>query len=242
MITRTKAIVIHQVKYSETSIIATFYTEAFGRQSYIINGIRNPKSKQKAGIIQPLFLLEIEAYHKSGREIQRLKEFRPDFIFQSLPFDPVKRAVTFFLAELLSKILRNEESEPELFNFICHSIKAYDEMEQGTANFHLWFFASLLGHLGLQPNNNYSETYQWFDLKNGKFLITRPLQLNTPNPEHSRLLSELFAHKMDTLFLIEMNGAQRKKLLEYLIEYYTIHFERIGKINSLTVLSELFHS
>jgi len=241
MITRTKAIVIHQVKYSETSIIATFYTEAFGRQSYIINGIRNPKSKQKAGILQPLFLLEIEAYHKSGREIQRLKEFRPVYIYQSLPFDDVKRSVTFFLAELLSKILRNEESEPELFQFIFESLQFYDEMKQGSANFHLWFFAKLLGHLGLQPQNNYSETYRWFDMKNGRFLITRPLHPDTPNPDYSKLLSELFARKLDAIYQIELNGSQRKTLLEYLIEYYTIHFERIGKMNSLAVLSELFY-
>jgi DNA repair protein RecO (recombination protein O) len=241
MITGSKAIVLHQVNYSETSIIATFYTEAFGRQSYIINGIRNTKSKQKTGVIQPLFLLEIEAYYKSGREIQRLKEFRLDYIYQSLTYDVVKRSITLFLSEVLFKILRNEESDTELFQFIHQSLILYDELKQGTANFHLWFLANLLGYLGLQPQNNYSETYRWFDMKNGRFLITKPIHPTTPDPDYSRLLSMLFSYRLEDINLIALNGIQRTHLLEYLLEYYSIHFERMGKINSIMILSELFH-
>jgi len=241
MITHSRAVVLHQVKYSETSVIVTLYTEAFGRQSYIINGIRNPKSKQKTGILQPLFLLEIEAYNKSGREVQRLKEFIPGYIYQSIPFDMVKRSVALFLSEILFKILRNEEPDSELFQFVYDSLCYYDEMKQGTANFHLWFIANLLGFLGLQPQNNYNDTYRWFDMKNGKFLVTRPLHPETPDPEYSRLLSQLFSIRPEMLNQIELNGSQRTHLVEYLIEYYTIHFERIGKINSLSILSELFH-
>jgi DNA repair protein RecO (recombination protein O) len=241
MITRSKAIVLHQLNYSETSIIATLYTEAFGRQSYIINGIRNPKSKQKAGVLQPLFLLEIEAYHKSGREIQRLKEFRPDYIFQSLPFDVVKRSITLFLSEILYKILRNEESDPELFQFLYQSLVYFDEMKQGAANFHLWFIANLLGYLGLQPQNNYSETFRWFDMKNGKYLIAKPVHPDPPDPDYSKLLSEFFSYRLESIYQIELNSIQRKRLLEYLIEYYSIHFEHIGKVNSLSILGELFH-
>jgi len=241
MISRSKAIVLNHVNYSETSIIATLYTEAFGRQSYIINGIRNPKSKQKMGILQPLFLLEIEAYHKSGREIQRLKEFRPEYIYQSLPIDVVKRSITLFLSEVLFKILKNEESDPELFQFIYQSLIYYDEMKNGTANFHLWFIANLLGYLGLQPENNYNDTFRWFDMKNGKFLITKPVHPDPPNPDYSRLLSVLFSARLETIYQIELNSTQRTHLLEYFIEYYSIHFEHIGKINSLAILGELFH-
>ena len=60
MLNKTRGIVLHHIKYSETSIIATIYTEVFGRQSYIIKGIRNKKSKIKANILQPLFLLNME--------------------------------------------------------------------------------------------------------------------------------------------------------------------------------------
>jgi DNA repair protein RecO (recombination protein O) len=241
MISQSKAIVLHLLKYSETSVIATLYTEAFGRQSYIINGIRSPKSKQKTGLLQPLFLLEIEAYHKSGREVQRLKEFRLDLVYQTIPFDVVKSSIAMFLSEIMHKTIRNEESDSELFQFIHESLLYFDSMKQGSANFHLWFLANLLRFLGVQPENNYSEMYQWFDLKNGKFLISKPIHPSTPNTEDSRLLSELFLLDHEAMHTFNINGIQRSRLLEFLLEYYTIHFEKIGKINSLKVLGEIFH-
>lgn len=241
MISQSKAIVLHHLKYSETSVIATLYTEAFGRQSYIINGIRSPKSKQKTGLLQPLFLLEIEAYHKAGREVQRLKEFRLDKVYQTIPFDVVKSTIAMFLSEIMYKTIRNEETDPELFQFIYESLIHFDLMKEGSSNFHLWFLANLLRFLGLQPQNNYNPTYQWFDLKNGKFLISKPIHPNTPNLEDSRFLSELFALDYHAMNTFSISGNQRSRLLEFLLEYYTIHFEKIGKINSLKILGEIFH-
>ena len=241
MIFQSRAIVLHQLKYSETSVIATLYTEAFGRQSYIINGIRSPKSKQKTGMLQPLFLLEIEAYHKSGREVQRLKEFRLDQVYQTIPFDVVKGTIVMFLSEIMYKTIRNEESDPELFQFINDSLLYFDSMKQGTPNFHLWFLANLLRFLGLQPQNNYTSSNQWFDLKNGKFLISKPIHPTTPNLEDSRFLAELFSLDHEAMHAFAINGSQRSRLLELLLEYYSIHFENIGKINSLKVLGEIFH-
>ncbi|HNW49772.1 MAG TPA: DNA repair protein RecO [Prolixibacteraceae bacterium] len=241
MITQSKAVVLHQLKYSETSVIATLYTEAFGRQSYIINGIRSPKSKQKSGLLQPLFLLEIEAYHKPGREVQRMKEFKLDQVYQTIPFDVVKSTIAIFLSEIMYKTIRNEETDPELFHFMYDSFLHFDSMKEGNSNFHLWFLANLLKFLGVQPQNNYSPIYQWFDLKNGKFLISRPIHPTSPGLEDSKLLAELFSLRHDAIHLFALNGAQRSQLLEYLLEYYSIHFEKIGKINSLKVLAEIFH-
>jgi DNA repair protein RecO (recombination protein O) len=242
MISQSKAIVLHQLKYSETSVIATLYTETFGRQSYIINGIRSPKSKQKTGLLQPLFLLEIEAYHKSGREVQRLKEFRLDQVYQTIPFDVVKSSIAIFLSEIMYKTIRNEETDPELFQFIHDSLLFFDTMKNGTSNFHLWFLANLLRFLGLQPQNNYSSANQWFDMKNGKFLISKPIYPNTPNLEDSRFLAELFSLDHEAMHTFPISGVQRSRLLEFLLEYYSIHFETIGKINSLKILGEIFHS
>jgi DNA repair protein RecO (recombination protein O) len=241
MISQSKAVVLHQLKYSETSVIATLYTESFGRQSYIINGIRSPKSKLKTGLLQPLFLLEIEAYHKAGREVQRLKEFRLDRVYHTIPFDVVKSTIVMFLSEIMYKTIRNEETDPELFQFIYESLIHFDSMKDGTANFHLWFLANLLRFLGLQPQNNYSSSYQWFDLKNGKFLISKPIHPNTPNLEDSRFLAELFSLDHEAMHTFPVSGTQRSRLLEFLLEYYSIHFETIGKINSLKVLGEIFH-
>ncbi|MBS3776366.1 MAG: recombination protein O N-terminal domain-containing protein, partial [Bacteroidales bacterium] len=40
MIAKTRAIALHHIKYSDTSVILTAYTEAFGRISFMLQGIR----------------------------------------------------------------------------------------------------------------------------------------------------------------------------------------------------------
>ena len=62
MITKTRGIVLNYIKYGDTSIICKIYTEQFGLQSYIINGIRKSKSKNIGLIIhfiQVMNFLEI---------------------------------------------------------------------------------------------------------------------------------------------------------------------------------------
>lgn len=241
MIEKTRAIVLHQLKYSETSVIVTMYTETLGRQSYMINGIRSSKSKQKTGLLQPLFLLEIDAYHKAGRDIQRMKEFRMAEVYRHIPFDIVKSTMAMFLSELLNKVLRNEETDPSVFDFIFQSFLFFDTMEKGTVNFHLWFMVKLIGYLGYQFENNHSEKNVFFDMKAACFVPYRPSHPNTPDTEISEFLAKIISMNAGDLVNLNITGDIRTRLLNVLIECYTIHFEGIGTINSLKVLHEIYH-
>ena len=52
---KTKGIVLRTVKYGETSVIVTIFTELFGVQSYLVNGVRTSTKKGvgKANLFQP---------------------------------------------------------------------------------------------------------------------------------------------------------------------------------------------
>lgn len=241
MIQNTKAIVLHQLKYGESSVIVTLFTEEFGRQSYIVNGIRSARAKTKMGLLQPLFLLEIEAYHKAGREVQRLKEFRMAEVYQSLPFDISKSTIAMFLAELLNKTIHREESDATLFEFLHNSLLYFDEMEAGKSNFHLWFMVRLLSYFGFQLENNCNSLNVFFDLKAGCFVPSRPSLPNTPDTEESAYLSKLIRLDVAELEQYTINGDMRSRLLGHLVEYYSIHFEGIGAFQSLAVLKDIFH-
>ena len=241
MIQKSRAIVLHQLKYSETSVITTLYTETFGRQSYLINGIRSSKSKQKTGLLQPLFLLEIDAYHKQGRDLQRMKEFKMCHVFQTIPFDISKSTMAMFLAELLNKVLHSEERDVNLFDFIFDSIHYFDTIKEGASNFHLWFLVQLLGYLGFKLHNNYMLPQSWFDMKTGSFVQYRPSYPKTPDLEESKKIAELIGLNADDFHQYAITGNQRARLLEILIEYYTLHIDGMGNINSLKVLQEIFH-
>ena len=43
MIHKSRGIVIRSVKYGETSLVVSAYTELFGLQQYLVNGVRTSK-------------------------------------------------------------------------------------------------------------------------------------------------------------------------------------------------------
>ena len=75
---KTRGIVLRSIKYGETSLVVSVYTSVFGLQSYIINGIRtySKNSSNKAAFFQPATLLNMEVYHNSFKQINRIKEYQ----------------------------------------------------------------------------------------------------------------------------------------------------------------------
>ena len=61
----TKGIVLRTVKYGETSVIVSIFTELFGVQSYLVNGVRasTKKGSGKANLFQPSAILDMVVYH-----------------------------------------------------------------------------------------------------------------------------------------------------------------------------------
>ncbi len=113
---KTRGIVLHQIKYSESSIIAKIYTEEFGIQSYMVRGVRKKGSKMKSGLFQALSMLDMVVYHKEKSNIQNLKEVRSAFPLTTIPFDIKKSSIILFLKDNLSKRLRAEEPNTALYS------------------------------------------------------------------------------------------------------------------------------
>src|SRR5215212_5930194 len=142
MIHKTKGIVLRSVKYGETSLVVTMFTELFGLQSYLVNGVRTvpKKGTAKANLFQPAAILELVAYHNEFKNLQRLREFKWAELNQQLFSDIRKNAVAVFMIELLSKCLKQPEGNSELFYFVEDALHHLDEANDTVmANFPLFF-------------------------------------------------------------------------------------------------------
>jgi len=240
MLFQTKGIVLHHIKYSDNSVIAHFYTEKFGRQSYIVSGIRGKNSKRKINLLQPLFLLNLSVQHKEKRELQRIKEFSNVIAFQSIPYDISKRSIALFLAELLYKILKEEESNLDLFNFLQQAIRLFDEMKEGKANFHLIFLAQVSKFLGIAPAGSFQKKTPIFDLQNGTFVQVPPSHPFYWKSKNSEQFSKLMNSSFGDIANYRLDKDRRHFLLKQLLQYYQIHFDNFQKINSLDILRQVF--
>lgn len=237
---KTRAIVLNQLKYSDTSIIATLYTELFGRRTCMVQGVFKKKSKFPPVFFQPFTILEIELAISPKRELQRLKEATIVHPFHSIPFDPVKNAIVLFLSEVVYKTLREEEQNTVMFSFLENAIELLDRMDDGKANFHNWFLIQLTKYLGFYPSENYTESNCVFDLINGRFYDPSLKAATEMERETARWIYKIICSAPDTLNELKLNHELRNKIAETLIEYYHIHLGHFGNIKSLTVLQGVF--
>lgn len=240
MISSTRGIVIHHLKYSDTSLIATIYTELFGRKSFLIKGVYKPKSRFRANLFQPLNLLQIEVDISTRRNLQRIRELSATPVINTIHTDLHKQAIAFFIAEVLFKTVKEEEANPGLFEFLFHTVQYLDARNTEFANFHLVFLTHLSKYLGFFPRNNFSENKPIFDSLSGCFIAINDININSHNEQISKKMHHLLKLNFEKAGLLAINRLERMELMEVLIDYFSIHLHGKLKIQSLQVLKELF--
>lgn len=238
MLIKTKGIVFRTKKYSETSVIVDVFTEAKGLRSYIISGVRKPRARVSAGLLQVLSLVDIVAYHRDDKDLTRLKEVKAFHAYRSIPFDIRKGAVGLFLIEIARNTIQGHEEHPALFDFLVENL-IYLDKTTSFSNLHLHFLLALSGHLGFLPGGTFSPATPVFDLQEGVFeaaVSSHPYWL----PERlSRLVSELLAAPKEKNGEVKMNREERRQLLGHLLDYYRLHIDSFPEVHSHQVLEEV---
>lgn len=219
MLIKTKGIVFRLTPYGDTSVIVNVFTDQFGLQSYIVNGVRSQTKKSKIALFQPLTLLDLVVYHKEHGNIMRIKEVKCYHLYQNLSQQVNKSAIALFINEVLNKAVKDQTHTAELYEFIANSMMILDTHPK-PENFHLIFLLGLSRHLGFAPNQtNEVLGVHWMDEQEVKLLE----QLLRINYQHELTLSY----------------TQRQTLLSSLIRFYQTHIDGFGELKSLPVLQEV---
>ena len=240
MIHKTGGIVLRSVKYGETSVIVSLYTELFGIQSYLVNGVRtsSKKGSGKANLFQSAALLDLVVYHNELKNLQRLKEFKWAYLYKNLFFNVTKNLVALFMVELLQKCLRQPEPNPDLFHFIEDAFIYLDESEQSVvANYPLFFMLHLANFFGFHISDEYTETSAVLDLQQGVFVNEQPVHPYFLEGQLSFITSQLLkVRQPHELNQIKLNQEIRRILLQAFQNFYAMHVQDFGTMKTWAVL------
>lgn len=240
MIHSTKGIVLRTIKYGETSVIAWIFTELFGIQSYMVNGVRTSGKTSKAHFFQPASILEMQVYHNDLKNLQRIKDLRWAHLYKNIFSDITKNSVALFMVELLQKNLKQPETNETLFHFCEDAFLFLDIADAAiTANFPIYFAIHLAQILGIRLLDNYSEENNILNLAEGSFSNEKSAtdQLSV---EISFYISQfLKTIQPEDLREIKMNRNTRMSILKSLESYYSWHVPEFGTMKTLNVLSEV---
>ena len=240
MIHKTKGIVLRTVKYGETSIIVAIYTEIYGLQSYLVNGIRvsSKKGSSKASLFQPAAMLDLVVYHNELKNLQRLKEFKWEHLYQHIFFNVLKNAVALFMIELLHKCLKQPEPNADLFHFVEDAFIYLDEADEAVvANYPLFFALHLASFFGLQIQDNYSKQNAFLDLREGLFVPEQPRHPDFLDNEFSDITSHILKiMQPHELHQLKLNQEKRRILLQAYQNFYSLHIQDFNTMKTLPVL------
>ena len=236
---KARGIVLGTLKYGEKGLVVHMLTDTHGRQSYMIQGIRPTAKGSRMALLQPMFAVEFEGLTSSKLSMHRLKDLAPGIVLRTLPFDVRKSTIALFMAEVLYRLVRENEPLGELFDFVWGSIEALDHIDEGIANFHLWFLANLSRPLGFSPDNEYTDG-AWLDIRDGHFTPHALLPSCALAPENARILHDMLECDVRYLGEVGLNRAERVAFLEAMLKYYAYHLEGIKAVESIRVLKEVF--
>ena len=239
MLTKNNSIVLSKLKYKDYDLIVRCYTKERGIVGYILKGVlKSKKSHAKTVYFQPLSQLQIEENFKPNQTLHFIKDVKLSYIYKSLHTNIYKSAIVLFLSEILSNVLKEEEKNEKLYDYLETALQYLDNEEQ-FANFHLLFLLKLTRYLGFQPEN-LNINYPYFNLESGVF-ESQNSGIYSVSGENLTLLKQLLGINFDALSTIKINAKKRQEFLNMLLHYFELHLDGFKQPKSLQVLNEVFH-
>ena len=239
MLLKTKAIVLSKIKYRDNDLIVKCYTSQRGLVSYLLRGVlKSNKGSAKTAYFQPLTQLQIEENYKPNQSLQFISDVRLDIVYQSLHSNISKGAIVMFLSEVLASVLREEERNDTLFNYLETSLNWLDQ-EVEVANFHLLFLLNLTKHLGFYPDISNMEN-PYFNLNTGAF-EDKAVSFYSISDENLTTLKQLLGINFDGLNAVKLNSKQRQSFLTMLLFYFELHLGDFKKPKSLIIFNQVFN-
>jgi DNA repair protein RecO (recombination protein O) len=238
MLYTTRGIVLHQLRYSETSVIVKIFTEQYGLKSYIFKGVHKKKAAVKSSLLQHLNLVELVCEDKDYGGLQHPKELRLEYPYRTLTSDIRKSSIGLFVNEMLLHAIRHEEVDAAMFGFLRDALIWLDRAEGPVVDFHLWLCIHLTHYFGFQPQESVGNP-SFFDLEEGLFRASGGGVEGYMDAACTKAFHHLLNTPLEELSLRVLPHALRTQLLQQIINYYRWHIPDFGEIQSHRILAEV---
>jgi DNA repair protein RecO (recombination protein O) len=231
MVTKTEAVVLRTVDYSESSLIVTLFTRKHGVIAVIAKGAKRPKSKFSA-LMVPGQVLEVVIYIKSTRSVQTLSEASYMLKLDQLRIDLEKLALATTTLELINQVLHENEVNEVLFAFLVKFLRWINSYKNPGRIIFPYVQLRVMEHIGIgiQPeeviDDETSSGYMNIELGT--------LSTNAEGAESVKLTERQFQFirdalfsKKEAIFEIDLKKSELSELIEYLDRYIRYHIEGV---------------
>lgn len=143
----TAAILLRKTRFSETSLIVSWFTHDFGRLKTVVKGALRPKSRF-AGVLDLFYDCDISIARSAKSELHTLREARLCDARLGLRTDHRRVALAAYFVELIELTTESEHAAPELYDLLRRAFHFLDE-KPAEARALLHFESELARMLGI---------------------------------------------------------------------------------------------
>lgn len=232
-----QAVILKSINYSETQKIVHAYTREKGFFSFI-----TPVNifKRKTNAVHLMQVVEIEYFENEKSNLHKLKSIAPLLNTSHLYFDIFKMNIVLLWAEILHLILKNEDRNEDLFDYIVHSVDYLNSTQTDVANFNLFFLYRLITPLGFRIDTDSWQEGTVFNIDDGRFYPASSAVPHISGPNTARIIHLLCTCRPEDLKAIPLDRQSRNILLDIVLHFFNLHLNIDFNIKSIQVIREIF--
>lgn len=232
-----KVIILKILDFSDTQKIVHTFSKEKGYLSFI-----SPSSffKKKNCAVHLMQVVEAEFFYSEKGNFQKLKSVTPVLNLSAIYFDIYKMNIILLWSEILNLILRNEQKNTALFDFLVKSLDYLNTTKNDVANFNLFFLYRIAALIGFKINTStYSQGFV-FNINDGTFVEAGMNEPYISGPNAARTIYKLCTCSVEELGDISLNRKSRSILLDIILLFFGIHLNTDFNIKSIRVIREVF--
>lgn len=234
---KTRALVIKHLKYGDSGLILHLYTREMGMLAFMIKGFYKQKKRNRS-LLFPFAEVEVSVDESKRGSLKNPRNLQTSHTFVDLHTQPTKAIVLQLLSEIVFSCLKQDEANPQLYDFIFYSLDLLDQKNHDFADFHLYFLLKMSQYLGFHPNTE-NVAASFFDLEEGRF-CSQIQSGFTLGEEESHFFKKMISMEFNQESKNIFNQGQRRFLLNKLLQYYQLHLPDFREPKSLEVIKMLF--
>ncbi len=235
-------IALRTIKHNERSSILTAFSLEAGRVAFALPAGGGREAIRRRALLMPLSAVECVADTRRGTDILLMHEPRPMSAAPSaIHGNPVKSSLALFSAEVLGAVLRESGPDEGLFAYIYNCMEVLAALpSERTANFHIMMLMGLGRFIGIDPRTDDFRPGMVFDMAEGRFRASPPLHRHYLPPADAEAVARLSRMTPANMHLYRMTRAERSRILDLILDYYSLHVASLKSLKSLDILRTLF--
>ncbi len=223
-----QGVFLHRSPYSDSSLIATFYTRKNGLQKFMFKG-----GKKKAHGIYPLSISDLTYYGKNS-ELMNLTNVDVTYP-HTFQFDPIRSSIAFFVAEVILKCVHAGDVDNRMFEFFEQLINDLNYSDD-VRDIPLQFLIDYSNILGFKPYQENDGTF--FNLDAGVFQSSESKGDRVVSGDAVGLILNKINHSLKGYG----TKSTRSEALAILLNYYSIHVPGFVRLESYEIIKEVLRS